>query len=188
MDQFVISMFHTRVEAPSLPKWVTLCAYQERPMNDSVIKAAFLAGLALFLLTPDSAHAINCRISVSPINFGTYTPLTTSHVDVIGQFEVRCQAQPGTFSVTIGPGVSGDQLARTLIAGGGLLLNYNLYRDAARTQILGDGTPPTFVVTGTRTSGGRPSSFTYPVYGRVFANQAPDPGFYTDNLLATVLF
>lgn len=157
-------------------------------MNDSKVSFIGLAGLAAILLLPDSAHAINCRIQVNPINFGTYTPLTPSHVDVIGQFEVRCQAQPGSFSIIVGPGLSGNQLARTLSAGGGNLLNYNFFIDAARTQIWGDGTPPTFVVSGVRPNRGRPTFYNYPVYGRIFSNQAPDPGVYSDNLLVTVLF
>ena len=105
-------------------------------------------GATFLLMLPVAAQAINCRISLGPINFGIYMPLTTVPVDVVGQFDVRCQAQPGTFEVIIGAGISGDQLARTLSAGGANILNYNLYRDAARTQIWGDGTPPTFTVTG----------------------------------------
>ena len=146
-----------------------------------------IAAVLLFLL-PVTAQAINCRISLGPINFGLYMPLTAVPVDVVGQFDVRCQAQPGTFAVIIGAGISGDQLTRTLSAGGATILNYNLYRDAARTQIWGDGTPPTFMVTGVRTGQGRPTNYNYPVYGRIFANQAPNTGIYSDNLLVTVLF
>ena len=142
----------------------------------------------LLLAMPQLAFAIQCKLRVNPVNFGVYEPLTPVHLDVIGQIQVRCQAQPGIFSVSIGPGISGDQLARILSAGGGNVLFYNLFRDAARTQVWGDGTPPTFVVTGSRTTRGRPSLFNYPIYGRIFANQAPDPGLYTDNLVITVLF
>jgi spore coat protein U-like protein len=157
-------------------------------MTAASSRSIILTGITLILLMPDIAQAINCRVRVNPVNFGIYRPLTTAHVDVIGQFEVRCQAQPGSFSVIIGPGNSGNQLARVLSAVGGLSLDYNLYRDAARTQLWGDGTPPTFVFSGVRTNRGRPSSYNYPVYGRIFANQAPDPGQYSDNLLVTVLF
>lgn len=142
----------------------------------------------LILLVPDAAHAINCRITLVALNFGVYMPMTSTPVDAVGQINVRCQAQPGSFTVIIGPGSSGDQLARTLSAGGIDVLNYNMYRDVARTQIWGDGTPPTFVVTGVRTSRGRPTFFNFPLYGRIFANQSPNPGAYSDNLVATVLF
>lgn len=147
-----------------------------------------LAALAAVPFAADIAYAIQCRVTVSAINFGTYMPMSTADVDVLGQVQVRCQAQPGSFAVTIGPGMSGNQLARTLSAGGATALDYNLYRDAARTQIWGDGTPPTFVVSGVRPSTGRPTFYDYTIYGRIFANQAPEPGQYTDSLVVTVLF
>ena len=154
-------------------------------LQRSIVNAAVAV---LVLGMPLEALAIQCRISVNPINFGVYQPLTPVHLDVTGQIQVRCQAQPGTFSVIIGPGISGNQLARTLSAGGGNILFYNLFRDAARSQIWGDGTPPSFVVTGSRTGSGRPTLYNYPVYGRIYADQAPDPGLYNDNLVVTVLF
>ncbi len=164
---------------------------QNRTLRKGINKLdrlAFASVFAVFFTISDAAIAIQCRVSVNPINFGVYRPLTPVPVDVIGQFDVRCMAQPGSFSIIIGPGLSGDQLARTLSAGGSNLLNYNLYRDAARTQIWGDGTPPTFVVSGIRRNRGRPTFYNYPVYGRIFANQGPAPGVYNDNLIVTVLF
>ena len=154
----------------------------------STVRITITLGLLSAVLFSPQAHAINCRVTLFAIDFGIYMPLTTTPVDITGQIDVRCQAQPGFFTVVIGPGVSGDQLARTLTTGGPDVLNYNLYRDAARTQIWGDGTPPTFVVSGVRPSKGRPTFYNYPVYGRIFANQAPNPGIYNDNLLVTVLF
>lgn len=157
-------------------------------LANHVTKAAFKILAVVLLLYADTTLAINCRIRLTPVNFGAYIPLTQTPVDVIGQINVRCQGQPGTFAVLIGPGLSGDQSARTLTAGGADVLNYNLYIDAARSQIWGNGNPPTFTVTGTRNRRGRPSRYNYPVYGRIFANQAPNPGAYADNLLTTVLF
>ena len=147
-----------------------------------------VAALMLALLSPGNAHAIQCKVMVTPINFGVYMPMTSTPVDVAGDLTVRCQAQPGTFSVMIGTGISGDQTARAMSAGGAALLFYNLYRDPARTEIWGDGTPPSFTVSGVRAGKGRPSFFNLPVYGRIFANQAPDAGVYNDNLVVTVLF
>lgn len=140
------------------------------------------------LLIPAAANAITCRVTVSPLAFGIYNPGRASPLDSVANLTVRCQAQPGTYAVIIGPGISGDQLARTMLAGPGQVLNYNLYRDPARTQIWGDGTPPTFLVAGARDAKGRPTFYDHPIYGRVFGNQFPDPGTYTDSLLVTVLF
>ena len=68
------------------------------------------------------------------------------------------------------------------------MLDYNIYQNASRTLIWGDGTPPTVTQSGVRNQRGRPSWFFFRYYGRVFANQAPNSGIYNDNLLVTVLF
>jgi spore coat protein U-like protein len=140
------------------------------------------------LLLPGIANALNCTITLTPLSFGMYTPGRSSPLDAVSNITVRCVAQPGTYSVSIGPGLSGNQLIRTLSAGGGNILNYNLYRDPARTQVWGNGTPPSFVVTGSRTSVGQPTINVHSLYGRVFSGQTPNPGSYADNLLVTVLF
>ena len=144
--------------------------------------------LAISLLLPGIANAINCTITLNPLSFGMYTPAGTVHLDAVSDITVRCVAQAGTYSVSIGPGFSGDQLLRTMLAGGADILNYNLFRDPARTQIWGDGTPPTFVVIGSRTGVGQPTVNVHSLYGRVFSGQTPNSGNYADNLLVTVLF
>jgi len=144
--------------------------------------------VAISLLLPGIANALNCSITLNPLSFGMYTPAGTVPLDAVSDITVRCVAQPGTYAVSIGPGLSGNQLMRTMSAGGANLLNYNLFRDPARTQIWGDGTPPTFVVTGSRPSVGQPTINVHPLYGRVFSGQTPNPGNYADNLLVTVLF
>ena len=144
--------------------------------------------IAIALLLPGIANAINCTITLNPLSFGLYTPAGTVSLDAVSDITVRCVAQSGTYAVSIGSGLSGNQLVRTLSAGGGNFLNYNLFRDPARTQIWGDGTPPTFVVTGSRPGVGQPTINVHPLYGRVFSGQTPNPGNYADNLLVTVLF
>ena len=143
---------------------------------------------ACALLLPGIANALNCQVTLNPLPFGMYTPGMSGHLDSVSDITIRCVAQPGSYAVTVGPGLSGNQLLRTLLGGPGEFLNYNLYRDAARTQIWGDGTPPTFVVTGSRPGVGQPTINVHPLYGRVFSGQNPNPGNYADNLLVTVLF
>ena len=48
--------------------------------------------------------------------------------------------------------------------------------------------PPSSSIVPSRTSKGRPTFYNFPVYGRIYADQAPDPGLYNDNLVVTVLF
>ena len=149
------------------------------------LKTLLVAGL---LLSPAVAQAINCQVTVSPLVFGLYMPGQSSPLDAVAEISVRCMARPGNYAVTIGPGFSGNQLMRTLLAGPGDALNYNLYRDAGRTQIWGSGVLPTFTVTGSRLRVGRPTVTTHSLYGRVFSDQFPNPGTYSDSLLVTVLF
>ena len=144
--------------------------------------------VAAVLLSPGVVQAINCQVTVTPLIFGLYMPGQSSPLDAVAEISVRCMAQPGNYAVTIGPGLSGDQLLRTLLAGPGDALNYNLYRDAGRTQVWGSGVPPTFTVTGARLRVGRPTITTHSLYGRILSNQFPNPGTYTDSLLVTVLF
>ncbi len=150
-------------------------------------KAAWML-IALISLLPESANAIFCIMRVAPLSFGMYMPGQTTPLDAVGRVDTLCFGSPGSYSISIGPGQSGDQLARLLQAGPGQTLGYTVYRDAAYTQIWGNGVPPTFVVSGSRPSRGWPTFRSHPLYGRILPNQFPDPGSYTDNLLVTVLF
>lgn len=146
------------------------------------------ASLILLFVFPESAEAINCRLRVFPINFGTYLPMRSTPLDVTGFMIVRCVGRPGSFVIQVGPGMSGDQLNRTMFSSGSNFLAYNIYRNAGRTIVWGDGTPPTVTLSGVRNRRGRPNWYFYPLFARAFANQAPNPGFYRDNVLITVLF
>ena len=160
-------------------------------MSESRHRVLLILGCSfawLLLIAPENAYAIRCRVALTQMTFGTYMPLTPTHVDVIGQIRIRCGGQPGSFVVTIGPGMSLDHSARIMSAGGGNTLDYNLYIDPARIQIWGDGTLQSFVVTGVRPGRGPADIYNYPIYGRVFANQAPNAGLYADDVVVTVIF
>ena len=143
---------------------------------------------ALLLIAPGDAEAINCRIWVVPANFGTYIPARPTHLDRNGLMTVRCVGRPGSFTVVMGPGNSGNQVDRKLFSGPVNTLDYNLFVDAARTRVWGDGTPPTSIRSGVRNRRGRPNWYFYPFYARAFANQTPNAGVYVDNVVVTVLF
>jgi len=139
-------------------------------------------------MAPQSALAINCRVWVFGANFGIYMPARPNPLDISALMLVRCVGQPGSFTVSMGPGLSGDQMNRTMFSGATNTLSYNIFRNAARTQIWGDGTPPTVLQSGVRNGRGRPSWFFFRFFGRAYANQTPNSGFYDDNIVVTVLF
>jgi spore coat protein U-like protein len=123
-----------------------------------------------------------CAASASAVNFGVYNPLSPASLDVTGSAIVDCNAN-ATVTVTLSAGSSGDQGQRTLVSGL-LTLSYQIYTNASRTTIWGDGVGGTGTVTVSRTGG----PVTVPLYGRIRARQNVMPGTYTDMLVMTVIF
>ncbi len=158
--------------------------------RDLMLPGLFL--LLSIILLPDVASAKRtCRISVSPVNFGTYTPGTANDVDTVGQIAVRCRGrsgrgQPTSYALLIDGGLSANSADRRM-QNGLSNLAYNLFQDAARMIIWGDGsggTAPVFQAIGRRGLFRRQHN----IYGRTFAGQYPETGIYGDNTLVTLEF
>ena len=96
------------------------------------------------------------------------------------------QAETVTYSLQLGPSGNGQRASRAMRSGSEQLL-YNLYTDAARSQVWGDGSEGTMVFTGALQL---PSTRTaqHPVYGRLFERQPVLPGSYGDALQVTLSF
>jgi spore coat protein U-like protein len=137
------------------------------------------------------AYAANCSLSVpSPYAFGAYD--TINNLDIAIDYSVTCTKTSGGGSesvnvvVTFSPG-SGSFAVRTM-SNGVSTLNYNLYKDAARTQIRGDGTAGTVIGTASFTlTNARPTqSGSGTIYGRIFGGQNVTAGSYSTTLPITV--
>lgn len=145
-----------------------------------MLPRALLASLLAAL--PLAARAQRCTVAgVTGVAFGAYDPIVANAAaprDATGQIQYRCGAAP---LVTLSAGASGSYQPRQLRQGAQALA-YNLYRDAARTQIWGDGTAGTTTVMGQR--GNR----TLVIYGRIFPGQPAAAGRYGDTIVATLNF
>jgi spore coat protein U-like protein len=133
-----------------------------------------------------TATVVNtCQLRNTPLlGFGALNPLTVN-TDVAIGIDWACTNGFVT-SIALGGGGSGNIAARTM-ASGGNALPYQLYTNAGRTTIFGDGTTGSLVpVTGV----GYGTTNTVQVYGRVTqaAAQAAPAGAYTDTVLVTILF
>ena len=130
-----------------------------------------------------SADSSTCTITgtAGPI-FGTYDVLSSLPVDAAGSINYSCtgSAKP---EVMLSAGISGSFATRTM-ASGSSRLRYNLYLNAGRTQVWGDGSG------GTRTyQGPSGSQRSVPVFGRVPALQADvGTGEYADTIVVTFAF
>jgi spore coat protein U-like protein len=164
-------------------------------LNGSVSRIATLALAGVLVLSAAPAlAAVTCSVSATGPSFGIYNPLAVQPLVATGQVSATCTYISGgtqtvslTSSYSIGSGSS--YAARTLRSGTNIL-NYNLYYDAAFTQIRGNGTGGSQTgganLTVSRTS--PTATVTSTIYGRILAGQDVAPGLYTDTIVVTVTY
>jgi spore coat protein U-like protein len=128
-----------------------------------------------------AAARADCTITATSIAFGDYDVFNATPDDSQGTITLRC-TPPETVQVSLSRGSSPTFTPRTL-RNGANVLNYNLYRTAARTTIFGDGTGGTQVFTGFVQV-----NATVTVFGRIPALQDVPVGPYSDTIVATVTF
>jgi spore coat protein U-like protein len=175
------------------------------PAGQRIITLASIAGrstatlgLLALLATPGTAFAaLGCTISTIGVAFGIYDPTLSTPDDSNGSVDVTCfYTGPGgadatNYTVALSTGSSGTYVPRRLTAGASLL-TYNLFRDAGRSQIWGNGTAGTSIVTGNLKvgpgAGNNTRTANHPVYGRIPAQQDADSGNYSDTILVTLTF
>jgi spore coat protein U-like protein len=146
---------------------------------------------ALAASEESSALLQSCSVSATTVNFGTYNPLSGSAAQSTGTVTVDCQVLLiGLFvswTVTLSTGSSGSYVARRLQSGANVL-SYNLYTDAARTSVWGDGTNGTSVVSANPFLIVGSNTVNYTVYGSIPAAQDRPAGNYTDTLTVTMTY
>jgi len=145
----------------------------------------FVGLVALTLVgTPRPAGAA-CTISTTPISFGLYDPLGAGPSDSIGTVTYRCGAIDRNVSIQIGPGGAGGFNPRQL-SKGVERLDYNLYRNAARSVVWGDGTGGTSFYFIGNPPNNRDVVLT--VYARLPGGQDISAGSYSDAVSVVVNF
>lgn len=118
--------------------------------------------------------------NVQGVSFGTYDVFSPAPVDSVGRLTILClPAQWIQVSLSRGGGPSYQP--RTMRSGPNQL-GYNLFLDAARTVVWGDGTQ------GTQPFQGLHWWFSLPIYGRIPPAQDVAIGTYTDRIVATINF
>ena len=166
-------------------------------LNSIRFKAATIVGACAAFTTPAYAGSqgttigvsatvtANCTVSALPVAFGSVDTLSASPVDATGSVSVTCTNGTGWTAAADAGGGSGASFATRRMTYSGNTLNYTLYRDAARSQVWGDGSGSTFTVA--NTGSGSAQSFT--VYGRVPGGQSTAPaGGYNDTVNVTITY
>ena len=120
-----------------------------------------------------------CTVSTTSVSFSTYDVFSTSNSDITATVTVRCNPSQA-YSLSLSTG-AGTYASRTLL-NGSFTLSYNLYTDAARLTIWGDGS------SGTSTVSGNAKNATHTVYGRIPASQNVHAGSYSDTIIVTITY
>lgn len=127
----------------------------------------------------------SCEISAADLTFTAFAPATAGgNEDASSSISVQCtNTTPYTIALDAGTG-GGDVTTERLMTGPGAdTLSYNLYTDAARSVIFGDG------VAGMALAGtGDGSLKSEVVYGRIVKNQFVTPGNYSSTVGVTVTY
>ena len=131
-----------------------------------------------------AAHAA-CSLSSAAIAFGNYDPISSTPLDTAGSTVYRCGTNDHNITITLSRGGGTSFSTRRMVRGSDQLF-YNLYLDAARTVVWGDG------------SGGTQAYFinnppnnqnvTVPIFGRAPASQNVAVGAYSDTITITLIY
>jgi spore coat protein U-like protein len=140
-------------------------------------------------LSTAPAGAAECSVQASAVDFGVYDSFAPTPADSVGTVAVSCSGFAGetiAYRIRIGTGGSGVFSPRAMSDATTWRLLYNLYVNAARTLVWGDGTGASRIVSDAYVLPSRGIARTYPVYGRMPGRQHVAPGSYTDTLVVTL--
>lgn len=153
-------------------------------MNRRTISAAIGLALAAILGTSLPALAASCTISTTAVSFGTYNVFGPAPLDSTGSVTYTCTGNAHV-TISLDSGGAGTFNPRRML-NNSEALSYNLYRDAARTNIWGDGTGGTTIYTDPNPRNGQ--GITVTIFGRIPAGQDVSAGSYSNTVAATINF
>ena len=152
------------------------------------------ACLAILLSAGPAGAATTCRISGNPgLGFGGYDVLSASPNDSVATVTALCTRNGGPRNVSItlqlSKGTNGSSVnarrMRNLGPAGGYL-NYNLFRDVARSAVWGFSTGVDTVSQTVAVPNRGSGTTTFTIYGRIPAQQDVAVGSYNDSVTVTV--
>jgi spore coat protein U-like protein len=144
-----------------------------------------LLALVVGTLYASDAHAQACTISATSVNFGSYNVFNGSDTDSTGTVTYRCNGSARNITIGLTQGASASFNQRQMQKGLESL-TYNLFVDASRTNIWGDGTGGTAVYSSANPPNNTNVNLT--VYGRVTAGQDVSAGTFSDTVTAVINF
>lgn len=144
--------------------------------------------LCMACFTTAADAAVSCGVSTTGVAFGSYDPVLGQNRDTSGTISVSCTGNSGdavSYSLLLSAG-DGTFSSRAM-AGSAVPLQYNLYSDIARSQVWGDGTAGTIVVSDSYSISTSPAVRSYTVYGSIPSGEAgATAAAYNDSIVITL--
>jgi spore coat protein U-like protein len=137
------------------------------------------AASQISLMVCGPAAAASCEIGPQSVSFGDYDTLVEHPLDGIGTISIVCDSET-FFTVSLDRG-AGSYAARRMTSGE-QYLEYNLYTDASRIMVWGDGTAGSNTVTATG------KVVEQSIYGRAAPLQQVTAGMCVDWLVVTFVY
>ena len=150
------------------------------------VEAQFPRGLLAGPSRERAAELAVCTIETRPLSFGNYDPEANANVDAVAQVIYTCNQQAKKIRIEMETGTANQFSPRYMFTSATERLAYNIYLDATRQTIWGQGLYGTDVYLENNPPNGTP--VIVPAYGRIFARQNPAPGQYADVVTVRVLF
>jgi spore coat protein U-like protein len=134
-----------------------------------------------------TALAESCHVSTGAIAFGAYDTASAANLDAVGTLDIHCSSKVHVvlfLSKGSGVGASFSGGRKMTRVGGTGTLTYNLYADAARTRVLGDGTGGSVTL-----RGDGKNNTTQTIWGRLASGQhVAETGSYADSVVASIYY
>jgi spore coat protein U-like protein len=141
-------------------------------------------GLAgFFLAIAGTAPGLACTFTVTPASFGELDMSIPSTLDTVADINITCP-RGVVYQIKVDSGLhsSEDFHSRKMLSSTGSKLVYNFYRNAARTDVLGDSIGNTFTLSGI----GKGAPEVIRIYGRIASPQNVKADLYADSLSLTL--
>jgi spore coat protein U-like protein len=132
-----------------------------------------------------SALGQSCTATAQPINFGNVSPIRQTAVDAMSTIGITCTWPGVSFTpkarvcLNLGNGTGSTSFTPRHLVNGTNRMSFNLYHDAARTQVWGSinstAAPQPITLVLSKPAFGTTASTTVTYYGRVESNQPTVP-------------
>jgi spore coat protein U-like protein len=139
----------------------------------------------MLVLVASTAESAQCTVSTSSVNFGAYNVFDTLPNDSTGTIILSCNGGAKNVAITISRGAAATFASRFMNKVAELLL-YNLYLDASRSVIWGDGAGGSQMEIVADPPNNKDVPLT--IFARIPAGQDVSAGSYSDSVSVTIQY